>query len=144
MPRGPRYLPPEWSVEVTTRTICGFYLLPATRSFARTMVGILGKAQEKYPVQIHAAVAASNHAFLKTPSELSRRAWASAPVTCSTLVRLWQPTCSVILGRPVSVRRHSRRLPTDRKWPLTQSSICPPPSIISGVPSNPHEKTHSA
>ncbi len=54
MPRGPRYLQPGWSVEVSTRTICGFYLLPATRSFARTMVGILGKAQEKYPVQIHA------------------------------------------------------------------------------------------
>ncbi len=64
MPRGPRFLPPGWSVEVTTRTICGFYLLPATASFARTMVGVLGKAQEKYPVQTHAAVAASNHYHL--------------------------------------------------------------------------------
>ena len=51
MPRGPRYLPPGWSVEVTTRTICGFYLLPATSQFARIMVGVLGRAQEKYPVR---------------------------------------------------------------------------------------------
>ena len=66
MPRGPRYLPPGWSVEVTTRTICGFYLLPATSSFARVM----GKAQEKYPVQIHAAVATSNHYHLiLTPAD---------------------------------------------------------------------------
>ena len=41
MPRGPRYLPPGWSVEVTTRTICGFFLLPATRNFARIFTGIL-------------------------------------------------------------------------------------------------------
>ncbi|MCP4205200.1 MAG: hypothetical protein GY769_25090 [bacterium] len=39
MPRGPRYLPPGWSVEVTTRTICGFCLLPANSQFARIMVG---------------------------------------------------------------------------------------------------------
>ena len=64
-------MPPGWSVEVTTRTICGFYLLPATRSFARIMVGILGKAQEKYPVKIHAAVAASNHYHLiLTPADM--------------------------------------------------------------------------
>jgi hypothetical protein len=53
-----------WSVEVTTRATCGFYLLPANSQFARIMVGLLGKAQEKYPVQIHAAVAASNHDHL--------------------------------------------------------------------------------
>ncbi|MCP3996617.1 MAG: hypothetical protein GY722_16400 [bacterium] len=64
MPRDPRYLPPGWSVEVTTRTICGFYLLPATPHFARVMVGILARAQEKYPVKVHAAVAASNHYHL--------------------------------------------------------------------------------
>ena len=34
------------------------------------MVGILAKAQEKYPVQIHAAVAASNHFHLiLTPAD---------------------------------------------------------------------------
>ncbi len=64
MPRGPRYLPPGWSVEVTTRTICGFYLLPATPAFARIIVGVLVKAQELYPVKVHAAVAANNHYHL--------------------------------------------------------------------------------
>ena len=70
LPRGPRYLPTGWSVEVTTRTICGFYLLPANAQFARVMVGILARAQEKYPVQIHAAIAASNHYHLiLTPAD---------------------------------------------------------------------------
>ncbi len=70
MPRDPRYLPPGWSVEVTTRTICGFYLLPATTYFARVMVGILARPQEKYPVRIHATIAASNHYHLiLTPAD---------------------------------------------------------------------------
>ena len=70
MPRGPRFVPPGWAVEVSTRTVCGFYLLPANRQFARIMVGILAKAQEKYPVQIHAAVATSNHYHLiLTPTD---------------------------------------------------------------------------
>ncbi len=96
MPRGPRYLPPGWSVEVTTRTICGFYLLPATRSFARTMVGILGKAQEKYPVQIHAAVAASNHAFRTEPARLGVRSsyvFYARSVMATNLFRYPRPSC---------------------------------------------------
>ncbi len=75
MPRDPRYLPPGWSVEVTTRTICGFYLLPATTHFACVMVGILARAQEKYPVKVHAAVAASNHYHLiLTPEDVDQLA----------------------------------------------------------------------
>ncbi len=75
MPRDPRYLPPGWSVEVTTRTICGFYLLPATPYFARIMAGVLARAQEKYPVRIHAAVAASNHYHLiLTPDDVDQLA----------------------------------------------------------------------
>ena len=75
MPRGPRYLPPGWSVEVTTRTICGFCLLPANSQFARIMVGILARAQEKYPVKIHAAIAASNHYHLiLTPADVEQLA----------------------------------------------------------------------
>jgi hypothetical protein len=61
MPRGPRYIPPGWSVEVTTSTICNFFLLPVTSQFARVFVGILGRAQEKFPVRVHAAVATSTH-----------------------------------------------------------------------------------
>ena len=68
-------MPPGWTVEVSTRTVCGFYLLPANPQFARIMVGILAKAQEKYPVQIHAAVAASNHYHLiLTPADAAELA----------------------------------------------------------------------
>ena len=59
MPRGPRSNPPGWTVEIVTRTICGFFLLPATAYFARIFVGVLALAQKKYPVKIHAAVAVS-------------------------------------------------------------------------------------
>ncbi len=39
------------------------------------MVGILAKAQEKYPVQVHAAVAARNHYHLiLTPDDLEQLA----------------------------------------------------------------------
>ncbi len=61
MPRGPRYVPPKWTVEIVTRTICGFFLLPATAQFARIFVGILARAQEKHPVRVHAAAAVSSH-----------------------------------------------------------------------------------
>ncbi len=50
MSRGPRYLPPGWSVEITTRTLRGLYLIPATRAFSRTFVGILARAQELAPL----------------------------------------------------------------------------------------------
>lgn len=64
MPRGPGYVPPRWSVEVNTRTMCGFYLPPATSYFARVVVGVLCKAQEEHPAQIHADMAASDHYHL--------------------------------------------------------------------------------
>ncbi len=73
MPRDPRYLPPGWSVEVTTRTICGFFLLPATSQFARVFAGVLARGQEKYPVRIHAAVALQNHYhLLLTPDDVDQ------------------------------------------------------------------------
>ncbi len=65
MSRGPRHHPPGWTVEITTRTICGFHLLPATRHFARIFAGVLGRAEEKYPgMRIHAAAAVSTHYHL--------------------------------------------------------------------------------
>ncbi len=57
-------LPPGTTVEVTTRTLRGMYMLPATRQFARTVVGVLARAQEKYPVAIHSAVMLSSHYHL--------------------------------------------------------------------------------
>ncbi len=75
MPRGPRDNPPGWTVEIVTRTICGFFLLPATAYFARIFVGVLARAQKKYPVKIHAAVALSSHYHLiVTPDDAEQLA----------------------------------------------------------------------
>ena len=75
MPRGPRYLPPGWSAEITTRTINGFFLLPVTPQFARIFGGVLARAQEKYPVRVHAAVATSSHYHLiLTPDDTEQLA----------------------------------------------------------------------
>ena len=75
MPRGPRDNPPRWTVEIVTRTICGFFLLPATAYFARIFVGVLARAQKKHPVKIHAAVALSSHYHLiVTPDDAEQLA----------------------------------------------------------------------
>ena len=75
MPRDLRYIPPGWSVEITTSTICGFFLLPATAHFSRIFVGILGRAQKKHPVKIHAAVATNSHYHLiLTPDDAEQLA----------------------------------------------------------------------
>ena len=64
MSRPEPYIPPGTTVETTTRTLCGMFLLPATRYFAKIVVGILARAQEKYPVAIHFGVLLSNHGHL--------------------------------------------------------------------------------
>ena len=75
MPRGIRYVPPGWAVEIVTQTINGFFTLPPTAHFARIFVGILAFAQTKYPVRIHAAVAVSNHYHLiVTPDDAEQLA----------------------------------------------------------------------
>ncbi len=75
MSRGPRYIPPGWSVEVSTSTVCGFYTLPVTPQFRRIFIGILGRAQEKHPVKIHAVVATSTHYhMILTPEDAEQLA----------------------------------------------------------------------
>ncbi len=75
MSRGPRYIPPGWSVEVSTSTVCGFYMLPVTTQFRRIFVGILGRAQEEHPVKIHAVVATSSHYhMILTPEDAEQLA----------------------------------------------------------------------
>ncbi len=56
-----RYFPPDTLVEVTTRTLQSRFLLPPTRQFARIVVGILARAQEKAPLRIHAVGGLSGH-----------------------------------------------------------------------------------
>jgi len=51
-------------VEVTLRTIQGRLLLRPTRATTRTVAGVIGRAQRKYGMQIHALVAMGNHAHL--------------------------------------------------------------------------------
>ncbi|MEM7588051.1 MAG: transposase, partial [Acidobacteriota bacterium] len=73
--RSPRYIPPGWSVEVSTSTVCGFFMLPVTSHFRRIFVGILGRAQEQHPVKIHAVVATSNHYhMILTPEDAEQLA----------------------------------------------------------------------
>ena len=61
MPRPQLYLPPGTTVETTTRTLRGMFLLPATRYFAKIVIGILARAQELYPVDVHFGTMLSNH-----------------------------------------------------------------------------------
>ncbi len=59
-----RHVPDKHTVEVTTRTIGGHYLLPPTPSFASTVIGVLARGKELHPVQLHAVVMLSNHMHL--------------------------------------------------------------------------------
>ncbi len=61
MSRKLRYFPPDSLVEITTRTLQSRYLLPPTKHFARIVVGILARAQERAPIRIHAVGGLSSH-----------------------------------------------------------------------------------
>ncbi len=61
MSRKLRYFPPDSLVEITTRTLQSRFLLQPTRHFARIVVGILARAQEKAPIRIHAISGLSTH-----------------------------------------------------------------------------------
>lgn len=62
MGRPLRYLPPGGATfESTTRTLQGYFLLPPTPDFAKVITGILARAQQRYPVRLHAVCALSNH-----------------------------------------------------------------------------------
>ena len=60
-----RFIPPEGAlVEVTCRTFQGCYLLKPSPAVNDTILGVLGRAQRLYPVEIHAFVFMSNHYHL--------------------------------------------------------------------------------
>lgn len=68
MPRPLRFVPPGAMVEVTLRTVHGRYLLRPSRALNDLVVGVIGRAQRKYGMTIHALVVLSNHAHaLLTP-----------------------------------------------------------------------------
>lgn len=65
MGRRLRYIPPEGClVEVTNRTIQGRFLLRPGRKLNKVVVGVLGRAQRLYRVEIHACIVMSNHFHL--------------------------------------------------------------------------------
>lgn len=65
MGRRLRYIPPEGClVEVTNRTIQGRFLLRPSAKLNLLVVGILGRAQRLYDVEIHGYVVLSNHYHL--------------------------------------------------------------------------------
>lgn len=63
-------------VEVTCRTLQGRFLLKPTSELKPLILGVLGRAQRRYPVEIHAFVFLSNHYHLllsvETALQLSR------------------------------------------------------------------------
>ena len=64
MPRSIRFIPQDALVEVTCRTFQGRRFLRPTKETRETLLGVLGRAQRLYEVEIHAFVAASNHYHL--------------------------------------------------------------------------------
>lgn len=64
MGRHPRYTPPNALVEVTNRTIQGRMLLRPSKALNQVALGVLGRAQRRYQIPIHAVVFMSNHYHL--------------------------------------------------------------------------------
>ena len=62
---------PNTTFEVTTRTLQGRLLLRPSKELNRIILGILGKALERYPVLLHLVVVVSNHIHLI----VTARAW---------------------------------------------------------------------
>jgi REP element-mobilizing transposase RayT len=65
MARRLRFIPESGAlVEVTCRTVQGRFLLKPTEELKTIVIGVLARAQELYPVEIHAFVFLSNHYHL--------------------------------------------------------------------------------
>lgn len=76
MCRNLRFVPPEGGLyEVTTRTVQGRFLLKPSKELNTIILGVLGRAQRLYPVEIHAFACLYNHYHLlisvDTASQLS-------------------------------------------------------------------------
>ena len=64
MPRPLRFLPTGALVEVTLRTVQGRFLLRPSARLNDLVLGVIGRAQRKYGMRIHAFVVLSNHLHL--------------------------------------------------------------------------------
>ena len=87
--RNLRHFPEGSLVEVTTRTVQGRYLMVPSRLLNQIIVGVLGRAQRRYPVRIHAYVFTSNHYLCEAPHKLCygersvMRSWPPRPNGCA-------------------------------------------------------------
>ena len=74
MARRIRFIPPGGClVEVTTRALQGRYLLRPSLHLNELIVGILARAQRRWPVRLHGAVFMSNHYHLLLTVETARQ-----------------------------------------------------------------------
>ncbi len=64
MGNDPRWVPPGALVEVTQKAIHGRYLLRPSRDLVEIFNGVLIRAAQRYPVQVCAFTALSNHTHL--------------------------------------------------------------------------------
>ena len=64
MPRPLRFVPKGAMVEITLRTVHGRFLLRPSRALNDVVVGVIGRAQRKYEMRIHAIAVLSNHLHL--------------------------------------------------------------------------------
>lgn len=69
MGRPLRFIPESSLVEVTVRTLQGRYLFKPSPGWREIFVGLLARAQERYPLQIHAFACLSNHFHLLVTPE---------------------------------------------------------------------------
>ena len=69
MPRPLRFVPENGLVEITTRTLQGRLLLRPSPELNDLILGVIGRAQDRYGMVIHAFVVTSNHAhYILSPT----------------------------------------------------------------------------
>ena len=73
MPRPLRFLPPGAMVEVTLRTVHGRFLLRPSPRLNDLVTGVIGRAQRKYGMKIHALAVLSNHVHLAVSPDSSQQ-----------------------------------------------------------------------
>ena len=83
-------------VEVTCRTIHSRFLLRPGQAINEVIIGVLGRAQRKYPIRCCGYVFASNHLLCAAPH---KKCYAERPV-----MRSWLAASPCNLGSPI---RHS-------------------------------------
>lgn len=87
MARPLRFIPPNSLVEVTCRTLQSRLLLRPSPALSEIIVGIVGRAQRRYAMQIHAFVFLSNHYHLLVTARSARQLAAFMGYVNSNLAR---------------------------------------------------------